>query len=227
MNEYWIKYWKKHGENAQGMDKHSQVLRTLNKKPISEEQWQFTLGEIDKHFEIRPGDKVLDLCCGNGLISKHLADKGAYVRAVDVSEGLLEGLTAYDRIEPEIADIRNLDYGPDSYDHVLIYAGIQYFTLAESFLLFEKLFHWLKPNGTVFIGDIPDLDKQFDFYNNAERRAVYFQNLLSGTDVVGTWFIDEWLLNAAKHFEFSNAEILPQTEGLLNANYRFDLKLTK
>ena len=227
MNEYWTEYWKLHGTQSKDLDRQTQVLRTLNKQPISKEKWQFTLAEIDSQFKVKEGDRVLDLCSGNGLLSRHFASKGALVRAVDISADLLEGLKDETGIEVENADIRNVNYEPESFDHVLLYAGVQYLNLAETVILFQRIHSWLKPGGSVFVGDIPDLDHQFSFYNNPERQAVYFQNLLKGIDVVGTWFRKDWLVNLAAHLGFAKADVVPQNEELIYAKYRFDLKLVK
>ena len=227
MNDYWTEYWKLHGEKSKDLDQHTQVLRTLNKKPITQEKWEFTLEEIDKNFKVKAGEHVLDLCSGNGLLSRHFAAKGALVRAVDISADLLDGLKEVSGVTTENADIRNVNYEHESIDHVLLYAGVQYLNLAETLILFQRIHAWLKPGGSVFIGDIPDVDRKFTFYNTPERQSVYFQNLLQDIDVVGTWFSKDWLVNLAAHLNFSQAEVIPQHEELIYAKYRFDLKLVK
>jgi len=41
-------------------------------------------------LDIQPGERVLDIACGNGIFSRHLAELGAYVVASDFSPKLIE-----------------------------------------------------------------------------------------------------------------------------------------
>src|SRR5947208_1421431 len=41
-------------------------------------------------LDIQPGERVLDIACGNGVFSRHLAELGAYVVAADFSPRLIE-----------------------------------------------------------------------------------------------------------------------------------------
>jgi 2-polyprenyl-3-methyl-5-hydroxy-6-metoxy-1,4-benzoquinol methylase len=54
--------------------------------------WQTTLiaPMVERMLEIRPGERVLDLACGNGIFSRHLAGLGAYVVASDFSPKMIE-----------------------------------------------------------------------------------------------------------------------------------------
>ena len=45
---------------------------------------------VDRLLCLEKGERVLDLCCGSGILSRHLVAMGADVTAVDWSEGLLE-----------------------------------------------------------------------------------------------------------------------------------------
>ena len=44
---------------------------------------------LDALLEVRPGQRVLELACGNGQLARHLAGLGARVLAVDASERML------------------------------------------------------------------------------------------------------------------------------------------
>ena len=60
-DNYWIDFWTDYTANLKETDEQSQVLRTQNKKPISEELWKYTLQKIDSVFEVEKGDEILDL----------------------------------------------------------------------------------------------------------------------------------------------------------------------
>jgi 2-polyprenyl-3-methyl-5-hydroxy-6-metoxy-1,4-benzoquinol methylase len=53
---------------------------------------------VEKLLELRPGQRVLDLACGNGHFSSRLCQLGAQVTAVDFSRGFVE--RARDRLAP-------------------------------------------------------------------------------------------------------------------------------
>ncbi|MDP9409730.1 MAG: class I SAM-dependent methyltransferase [Actinomycetota bacterium] len=60
------------------------------------------------------GRRVCDLACGQGIVARRLADRGAAVVGVDVSEGMLDLARRYEREEPRgvtyaRADARTLD----------------------------------------------------------------------------------------------------------------------
>ncbi len=68
---------------------------------------------LDLAGEVR-GRRVLDLACGQGIVARRLADRGASVAGVDVSEKLLETARRYEREEPRgisylLDDARTLD----------------------------------------------------------------------------------------------------------------------
>lgn len=221
-SNYWVDFWKEYSADASNLDEQSQVLRTFNKKPISEELWSFTLNKIDENFNVKNGDTVLDLCSGNGLLSKHFVSKGAEVTAVDVSKDLLNNIKDYNKIRTIESDIRLLDFNKNSFDKIILYAGIQYFDNKETITLLKKMYDWLKPNGVLFIGDIPDYNKLWNFYNTEERQKVYFDNILSETAIVGNWFEPIWFNKLTGYFGFSKGEYIPQNDKLIYSSFRFD-----
>lgn len=226
---YWVDFWKNYGKVATDRDEQTQVLRTFNKQPISKELWEFTLKGIKKQIEPCSEDLLLDLCCGNGLISRYFSSMVKKIIAVDISKDLLRSVNRnkYPNIELVAADIRKLNYGECIFNKIIIYAGIQYLTLAETTDLFEKVYCWLKPGGIFFLGDIPNYNKRWIFYDNLERQRIYFQNLKNGKDIVGTWFDPEFFQKLGAFVNFSDSIFLAQHPDLIYSSYRYDYKLIK
>jgi ubiquinone/menaquinone biosynthesis C-methylase UbiE len=226
---YWAEFWKDYAKGAIEKDEQIQVLRTLNKEPISKELWEFTLNYIKKQIEPNYNDMMLELCCGNGLISKYFSPIVKNITSVDISKDLINSIDylKYPNINLVVSDIRKLHYDQSSFDKVIIYAGIQYLTLAETTELFEQVYRWLKPGGIFFLGDIPDYNKLWFFYNNPERQAVYFKNLKDGKDVVGTWFEPYFFEKLSSFVGFSDSMLIPQHPDLIYAKFRYDYKLIK
>ncbi|MBU3822749.1 class I SAM-dependent methyltransferase [Flavobacteriaceae bacterium XHP0103] len=226
-DKYWIEFWKTYGASANDKDEHTQVLRTLNKKPISKDLWEFTLQKLDDVFFVKKNDRVLDLCSGNGLFSKHFVAKGASVVAVDISQDLLVKLDGIEEIQTINSDIRDLDFENNSFDKIIIYAGIQYLRNKETVQLLQVAYKWLKPGGVFFIGDIPDISKLWEFYNTKERQKIYFENLLSDASIVGNWYDSKWFEKLTRFIGFKECKTIVQDSKLIYSNFRFDFLCKK
>lgn len=228
-SDYWIDFWKRHGKESKEDDPQKQILRTINQDSVSEEVWEFTVKEIEEQIEPNVEDRLLELCCGNGLISQHFSPLCKHITSVDISKDLVALIDniQYPNIEPIVSDIRNIDFADKVFSKVIIYAGIQYLTLSESVILLEKVFRWLKPGGYIFLGDIPNYNKKWEFYNNSERHSIFFKNLKEGKPIVGTWYDPLFFKNLSRVIGFSKYIFLPQNIKLIYSNYRFDFKLIK
>jgi ubiquinone/menaquinone biosynthesis C-methylase UbiE len=226
-SKYWIEFWKDYTENISDGNEQTQVLRTKDKKPITQELWQFTLDEIEKEFPVQKGDKILDLCAGNGLFSRYFESKGAIVTAVDISSRLLENISNSKNITTINSDIRELIFEPKSFNKVFFYAGIQYLNDKEALVMIKDIYNWVEDDGILFVGDIPEEEKKFSFYNTIERQKVYFDNVLEDKEIIGNWFKKDWLDKLGKYCGFSKTKYLPQNEKLIYSNFRFDFKYVK
>jgi len=111
---------------------------------------------IERLLDVKPGQHILDVACGNGLTSRRLASSGATVVAFDFSIKLirlakqkpnLEG-----RIRYQIVDATNEDalfnLGVGSFDSAL--CNMALFDMADIAPLFRCLPRMLKPGG-VFV----------------------------------------------------------------------------
>lgn len=224
--ESWLEFWKEHGRASTQADEQTQVLRTFNKQPITSERWQLTLNYLDTQFPVGVTDDVLDLCSGNGLLTAHLAPRCRSVTAVDISADLLATLDQrkLHNVQTLQSDIRKLSFEEGSFSRILLYAGIQYLSEGEVVALLREIFKWLKPGGLLFVGEIPDRGRLWSFYNTPERLALYFDNQISGRDVVGTWFDTSWFLRLAESTGFLQANVIQQPPEQIYAHFRFDLR---
>ena len=109
---------------------------------------------IEALLTIEPGQKVLDIACGNGLISRRLGRQGARVVALDVAEKMIQ--LAGRRTSVDDGDIRYLvldandenkmrSLGPEPFDSAL--CNMALFDMAEIEPLFRVLYGLLKPKG--------------------------------------------------------------------------------
>jgi cyclopropane fatty-acyl-phospholipid synthase-like methyltransferase len=228
-NKYWERFWVDYGERVVGKDAQTQVLRTRNKKPIDSGIWQRTLDTIIKKLELQPNENIIDLCCGNGLISTELASLCQSVTSVEISSHLLDQIDndKYKNIIKVNRNILELDLPAQKYEKIILYAGIQYFDNQEAIEIFQKVYEWLKPAGIFYVGDIPDQRKLWSFYDNEERERAYFDAIKKGEPIIGNWFQAEFLEKLSRYAGFSCTELIDQNAEMINSFFRFDMRFKK
>jgi len=101
-----------------------------------------------KLMNLKKGNRVLDLACGQGVFSRYLSAKGMQVEGLDTSEELIR--LACQRSKPSIrfhlADARKKDTFKEShFDAVACLLALQNMEEIESTL--QNVARWLKPDG--------------------------------------------------------------------------------
>jgi SAM-dependent methyltransferase len=130
---------------------------------IEGDPWQRFLDELAARLP--DGARVLDLGCGNGAKTAHLAPRFAIV-AVDISEEQLRlarvNLPAAKLLH---ADLSALDFEPDSFDAVTALYSIVHVPREEHRALFAAIAGWLKPGGLLLasLGHVGGPDRTYEW----------------------------------------------------------------
>jgi 2-polyprenyl-3-methyl-5-hydroxy-6-metoxy-1,4-benzoquinol methylase len=108
----------------------------------------------ERLLALKPGERVLDIACGNGLTSRRMAAAGAEVIAIDFSEQMIEharsrkspeaGLITYQALDATNYD-RLLALGEGSFDAAL--CNMALFDMAEIGPLMRALARLIRPGG--------------------------------------------------------------------------------
>lgn len=225
-NNYWIDFWNKNNIINKN-NVHEKVGRTIKGVPIKEEQWKDVINDLENQLELNKNDDVLDIAAGSGALSIPFSKIVNSVIAVDISEKLINDLNGIENIKTILADARSIEFNEAQFSKIILYFALQHFSEKETMLLFKKIYKWLKPGGFFYIGDIPDSDKKFEFFNNRERESAYFNSILTDEPIIGTWFNKEFLEKLGIFIGFKQATLIEQPEEYINAHYRFDILLRK
>jgi SAM-dependent methyltransferase len=126
---------------------------------------------------MKPGDFVLDLCCGTGRMSFWFEDQGANVTAVDFAPYMIalareEAERRRMKVEFVEADIFNFDMAPSSYDLISCFGNsISDFSLVDYQAMVERISASLKPGGRFAL---QYHDGSYTYIQGlAEREGVY------------------------------------------------------
>ncbi len=138
-------------KNQQAYDKYAQLYHE-KRKCEEENLWNLYLDRatIERLIgEPSPGTKVLDLGCGNGLLTRWLKDKGLDARGVDFSRSLLD---IAKKENPDIdfatSDITSTPYPRGSFD--IIVSGLVLHYVQDVCTVFSEVARILATNG-IFI----------------------------------------------------------------------------
>jgi SAM-dependent methyltransferase len=227
-NRDWRTHWASVGERTARDDLFRQVERTVGGKPEPQDQIELVIGSITRRLDLGPDDILLDLCCGNGLITARLAPLCRAAVGIDYSRELIEvarerhALSNTVYLHRAADDLHLADFATGAPTKVCMNAGLQYFTESMTASLLRSLRVLTQSHLMLYFTDVPDAGKIDAFYDTPERRAEFERRRASGTEALGTWWDRAHLaaLMTAAGFAFAIVEPEPNR---LTARYRFDV----
>jgi hypothetical protein len=224
-------------------DALKQVGKTQMGLPIGTDQLDLILDAIVSALALEETDHVVDLGCGNGLVSERIGAQVEGVLGLDASLRLVEDAQCFRSTESlqfalgDLTATRLLPQWPGSRGvgetwKWYAYEVIQHLAPAEFrvFLANVAAKVYSKEDGPrgslkLFLGSIPDRTRIRNFYDTPERWDLYERNSAAGTEQIGTWWTPEELhvLSAEAGFQ---CKILTQEPGLYTSHYRFHALLS-
>jgi cyclopropane fatty-acyl-phospholipid synthase-like methyltransferase len=232
MSKYWERYWNT-ADRLNTPILQTQVGRTVSGQPVDEAVWANTVAYVLDALRLEGESRVLELCCGNGLLTLPMAQRVKQVVAVDISAALIEmlqdqiGKQGVSNIVPLCGDALRVRFEKGRFTHVFMYFALQHFSEREALLLFKKAYDWLEDGGRFFLGDIPDAERKWQFVNTKEYERMYFDSIKSGQPAIGSWFDKIFLEKLARYTGFQSAVVSLQPAEQINSHYRFDFTVQK
>lgn len=204
-----------------------QVHKTVSGQPITAAQFNAQISDIKNALEINNNDFVLDMCCGNGIITIEISKECHSIVGVDFSEPLINIAKKYNNPDNtsyycmSVLDIELTEIIKEPFTKIYMYEALQHFS-KDDFQKIMKLIREIStPDALTFFGGIPDEDKIWDFYDTPERRQEYELRKSNNQDPIGTWWKKEDFMNTCLQNRFE-CEVLNQNPELHSAHYRFD-----
>lgn len=229
----WRHHWNEAPKEHEETDFLRQVGKTVGGNPITPEQFDLLVEQLSAGLAIDESDRVLDLCCGNGLLTHRLASRCHEIVGVDYSQPLIEVAKAHHcpanarYLQASVLEIDRESLGSkEPFDKIYMYEALQHFNPIELDFLLERLELICRPGGRVYFGSVPDRARLWFFYDTPERRAEFERRVAAGTEAIGTWWDRDTVVGHAVAHGF-DWQFIEQHPDLHTAHYRFDVLLTR
>jgi 2-polyprenyl-3-methyl-5-hydroxy-6-metoxy-1,4-benzoquinol methylase len=219
----WIGFWNEKGKLAGGLE---QVARIGGLGAHGEAQLDRIAEHIAGLLELGANDDLLDVCCGNGLLTSRLAKVCRHAVGADFSPVLIaKAKEDFPSIEFKLVDAMSPDFMKDQhqrFDKISLYFSFQYFErVDQGRQVIENLVRCCKPGGLILLGDIPDREKFFSYYDSVKKLGRLILQMLRGKNDMGKFWSSEELNVICRDLGMKG-EKLVEPASLPYAHYRMD-----
>ncbi len=227
----WYKFWQTYRpiENTTKQDFLYQVGKTINGNPINEEIFLLIRDSIISGLNLSRDDYLIDLCCGNGVLTKELAPYVNSVTAIDFSKMFIDIATEHNQhdnivyINDDVRRFPKYVQPLGKTTKILIYDALASFSKSDFNELIRIIRHF-SDHMFLYIGAVLNNSNKFKFYNTFSRKLFYFYNIkLIGFDNgIGRWWRKEEINMI---FKYPNEKVLflEQDQKIHTSHYRFDI----
>jgi ubiquinone/menaquinone biosynthesis C-methylase UbiE len=210
-----------------------QVGKTVGAKVITENQLKQMISDIDKRLELNPYDNIMDLCCGNGILTYLLAEKVKTVTGIDFSRPFIENAKKFksrNNITYLNCDATELEecLFEKPFSKVLIYDALAYFTIGDLALVLRKLGKVTVPGAKYLFSSVLDKNRKGCFFDTPKRKLFHFINaqILGRNKGVGKWWTKAEISGLCDSVNL-DCQFFEQHKTLHTAHYRMDVLVTK
>jgi SAM-dependent methyltransferase len=208
----------------------SQIKRTVDGKPVSEDDINMIISQITSNLDLTPDSHLLDIGCGNGALAARLFPYLNHYTGVDFSTVLLEVANEYFKPNNHINYIEDdavhfVSTYPDTkgIDKLLVYGCISYLSHSDLEAFLQCVAARFGDLRTAFIGNIPDVHKAAEFF---KKRDIKDYETGNENTPIGLWWRPDELIQIANSSGF-NASALKMPDTFYGHHYRFDLVLKR
>jgi len=193
-----------------------QVGWTIGQKPITAADFDTIINVYTGALKLNGNDHLMDLCCGNGVITHKLSERAKQVIAIDFSDPYIsnadkmksgENIKYYEGNVTEFENIIEnellLTLKQKKEIKILMSNSLGYFDIHT----LTKLLTGINNNFKTFsfyISGIPDYDKHQVIFNSLSKKISFLFNdrLLGKTQAIGRFWKRKEIESIAKKFNF-------------------------
>lgn len=225
----WKLFWEEY-RNTQSEDEYAlfyQVGKTVNKDAVSQEIFEKMIEDIRLKLNLTLSDTLLEMCCGNGLISKPLGNFVNEIYAFDFTERLIETAQKYKncnnieyRVGDAKGDINSLFTFKSKPNKILMNDSLGYFNTKDLSKIVEQI---IDRPFDFYITGIPCDPLKWNFYNTEERRRRYQELCESGenyNDGIGMWWTCDDFFEIARIY---NLDVFIESQPKTISSFRMNV----
>lgn len=227
----WRRHWQEFPEGFEETDFLAQVGKTVNRSPISAEQFAMIVGSVRDALALGPADTVLDLCCGNGLIAHALSAHCKAISGVDFSERLIEVAKRHhsgSNVSYHSGNVLDADALPPlaSVDKAYMYEALQHFKRSDLPRILSIIFSPGSGVELLMLASVPDRARRWSFYNTPSRKLDWLVRTIRGCEAIGTWWRRADIVDACSQLGLG-VKFMEQPRGLYTAHYRMNVLIRR
>ncbi len=187
---------------------------------------------VAQQLQLTKDDIVLDVCCGNGMLTHYLATYCKAIVGVDFSQPHIDyAQQHFAATNIQFTCLDALQLGSETFSGE---TGFTKSTLCFSFQYFESVQAGLKviegvfkhTRGPLFIGDIPNRDRFFVYYHSPVELARLVKQMLFNRNDMGKFWSEYELDFIAKKIGGKGRKI-SQPDHFPYAHYRMDYLISR
>lgn len=206
-----------------------QVRRTIYGKPVPDEQIQMIVDSMRDGLLLSGGDRLLELGCGNGALSRYLFDGCVEFVGVDFSDYLISvaqrNFEAPGRrfIADDAIHFLRREIHPERFSKALCYAMLSYLSDAQTGAVLSELAMRFTGIATLFLGNLPDREHAHRFFPEGKDFSAELDDPASQ---IGQWRSPEQLEALAAQAGWrTRIERMPSN--FYQAHYRYNAVLER
>ncbi len=224
----WKDFWTCFPAKFSDTDFLRQVGKTHRGKPIDNAQMNLLLTHLCNNVRPDKNDVILDVCCGNGLLTSLMSNTCRHIVGVDFSPSLISVARKYNdavnisyhRNDAMMID-ENVLFESEPFNKVYMYEALQHFDEDQFSGLLSAITNLSIRPVHMYLASILDKERIDKFYNTDELKAQY-EREKGERLLLGTWWDKEYMCDICTVHNLT-CKFIDQPDELYTAHYRFDV----
>jgi len=208
----WKEYWTSYNNLPEGdlrsgteEELYFTVGKTVNGKPMGKDFLDDLAEDIIDVLDLSKNDILIELCCGNGLLTKELARATKHIHAFDFTEHLI-GMAKEHKSAENISYSVNDAKGEFSRDlagvdsvKFLMNDALAYFSSKDLEHIITEIKN-ISNNFMLYLAVVPNDELKYNFYDTPERLV---ELEMSGTfnNGIGKWWQEKEIIKISEKLD--------------------------